>query len=134
MASAAADWFAKSLQFELAEAREQQAATAEILRVISSSPMDLRRAFADIAESAARLCDYDAAIHRVDGDSLPVVAHHGPIPIPSTVPLTAGFFVGCAVLDRRTIQVADMQAEGGITPKAGTSPDALATAPYWPSH
>ena len=77
---------------ELAEAREQQAATAEILRVISSSPMDLRRAFADIAESAARICDaYDAAIHRVDGDSLPVVAHHGPIPIPSTVPLTAGF-------------------------------------------
>src|SRR5262252_7233391 len=112
----------EELRRELAEARERQAATAEILRVISSSPTDLRRVFAVVAASAARLCDaYDAAIHKVDGDFLPVVAHHGPIPIPSTVPLTAGFFVGCAVLDRRTIQVADMQAEGGITPKAGTS-------------
>ena len=104
---------------ELAEAREQQAATAEILRVISSSPMDLRRAFADIAESAARICDaYDAAIHRVDGNYLPVIAHHGPIPIPSTVPLTAGVFVGRAVLDQRTIQLADIQAEGEDYPES----------------
>jgi hypothetical protein len=52
-----------------AEARAQQAATAEILRVISSSPADLRRVFAEIAASAARLCDAnDVAIHRVDRD------------------------------------------------------------------
>src|SRR5262249_25406455 len=49
------------LKRELAEAREQQAATAQILTAISSSPTDARRAFAEIAASAARLCDaYDA--------------------------------------------------------------------------
>jgi hypothetical protein len=41
---------------ELAEAREQQAVTAGILAAISSSPADLR-VFAEIAASAARLCD-----------------------------------------------------------------------------
>src|SRR5215510_14848244 len=63
---------------ELAEAREQQAATTGILAAISSSPADLRRVFAEIAASAARLCDaYNAAITQVDGDRLRLVAHHG---------------------------------------------------------
>src|SRR5215475_3003346 len=97
---------------ELAEAREQQAGTAEILSVISSSPMDLRRVFVEIAMSAARLCDaYDAAIHQVDGDALPLVAHHGPVPPGDSLPLARGVVAVRAVLDRQTIQVADLQAE-----------------------
>src|SRR5262245_8427896 len=98
---------------ELAEAREQQAATAGILAAISRSPADLRRVFAEIAASAARLCEAnDAAIHQVAGDDiLRVVAHHGPIPPGDSLPLTRGVATGRAVLERQTIQVADLQAE-----------------------
>ena len=97
---------------ELAEAREQQAATAEILRVISSSPMVSQRVFAEIAASAGRLCDAsDAAIHQVDGEVLRLVASHGSIPKgDDTLPLTREVVTGRAVLDRQTIQVADVQA------------------------
>src|SRR5262249_854890 len=79
---------------------------------ISSSPTDPGRVFAEIAESAARLCDaYDAAIRQVDGEGLRLVAHHGPMPIADTIPLIRGFLNGCAVLDRRTIHVAAVQTE-----------------------
>ena len=98
------------LRRELTEAREQQAATAEILRVISNSPMDLQRAFADIAASAARLCDaYDATIRQLDDGQLRLVAHYGPILTGPTVPLMHGAAAGRAVLDRQTIHLADEQ-------------------------
>ena len=90
----------EELKRELAEAREQQAATADILRVISSSPMDLQRVFADIAASAARLCDaYDAVIRQVDGEVLRLVAHHGSVPVPGVLPLSRGHVSARAVLD-----------------------------------
>jgi len=47
----------EELRQELAEAREQQAATAEVLRVITSSPMELQGVFAEIAVSAIDLRD-----------------------------------------------------------------------------
>ena len=97
----------------LSEAREQQTVTAEIRRVISSSPTDVQPVFAAVLRSAARLCDaFDASIFQVDGDQLRLVAHEGPIP---TIPLgefpLRGTSVGRAVLDRRTIHVPDLQAE-----------------------
>jgi GAF domain-containing protein len=98
----------------LSEAREQQAATAEILRVISSSPADVQPVFAAVLTSAARLCDVlDATILQVEGDWLRIVAHAGPIPTTPVggLPLVRGTVSGRAVLDRRTIQVADLQAE-----------------------
>jgi len=101
------------LRRELGEAREQQTATAEILRVISSSPTDIQAVLATVAERAARLCDsFDAAIFLVDGDTLRRVAHHGPIPpTGSTTPLVRGFVNGRVVLERREIHLADLQAE-----------------------
>src|SRR6516165_5340555 len=79
------------LERELGEAREQQVATAEILRIISGSPMDLQHVFAEIAASAARLCDAnDVVIRQVDGEFLRRVAHHGPFPVVGTLPLGRG--------------------------------------------
>src|SRR5215470_14163503 len=87
------------LRRELAEAREQQAATAEILASISSSATDAGQVFANIAASAACLCDaHDATIFQVDGGNLRIVAHHGPIPPGGALPLTRGFVTGSAVL------------------------------------
>src|SRR5262245_50874098 len=97
---------------ELAEGREQQAATAEILRLISSSPMDMQRALDTVAERAARLCQaFDSAIFRRDDDRLLLVGHHGPTPIQHTLPVIRGTANGRAVLEGRTIQVADLPAE-----------------------
>jgi hypothetical protein len=59
----------ESLRQALTEALEQQAANSQILRVISSSPADVRPVFAAVLTSAARLCDaFDATIFQVDGD------------------------------------------------------------------
>src|SRR5262249_27499062 len=106
------DQSVEELRRELAEAREQQAATAGILAAISSTPTDPYRVFAEIAASAARLCDaHDRVIRQVDGEFLRRVAHHGPFPVSGTLRVARGFPLGRAVLDRRTIHVVDLQAE-----------------------
>ena len=62
---------------ELTEAREQQAATSEILRVISSSHSDLQPVFDTIARSAVDLCGATyGMVFRYDGELLSVVAHY----------------------------------------------------------
>jgi PAS domain S-box-containing protein len=101
---------------ETKEALEQQTATAEILRVISSSPTDLAPVFDAVARSAARLCDApDVVIVQVEGESMRFAASVGPFGQTFgpgfTIPITRGSVTGRAVLERRTIQVHDLAAE-----------------------
>src|SRR5438876_6278135 len=66
---------------ELTESLEQQTATAEILRVISSSPTDIQPIFDAIVRSASRLCGGEYAIvTRYDGELLHLAAQHNPRP------------------------------------------------------
>ena len=63
---------------ELNESREQQAATLEVLKVISSSPGDLARVFDAILERATRLCEATHGhVWRFDGEWLHVAAVRG---------------------------------------------------------
>jgi len=103
--------FAAALK-DKAEALEQQAATSEILQVISGSPTDVEPVFRAMAANAARLCDaFDATIFRVDGDVLRLVAHKGPIAPAPILPLTEGTLGGRVIRERRAVRVDDMQAE-----------------------
>src|SRR5262249_17066879 len=65
---------------ELEEAREERAAVAEVLRLISSSPGELEPVFQALLENATRLCEakfgsllrYDGKMfHQVAGLNLP---------------------------------------------------------------
>ncbi len=100
---------------DLTEALEQQTATAEILRVISTSPTNLQPVLDTLAASAARFCgSYDGSIFHLDGDTLRLGAHHGPLtshPDRLQVSVTRGAVIGRAVLDREAVHVADLQAE-----------------------
>src|SRR5215470_15270464 len=65
------------LQRSLTEAQEQQTATSEILRVISSSPGDIQPVFDAIAANAARLCDaVNGLVIRFDGQLLHLAAQY----------------------------------------------------------
>ena len=76
---------------QVTEALERQTATAEILRVISSSPTDVQPIFDAIVRSASRLCGGEYAIvTRYDGELLHLAAQYNPRP--GTADETARFF------------------------------------------
>jgi signal transduction histidine kinase len=67
-----------ALTRELAEAREQQTATSEVLRVISSSPGELEPVFQAMLKNAMQVCEAEFGfMQRYDGDAWKIVAAHG---------------------------------------------------------
>ncbi len=63
----------------LTEALAQQTATAEILRVIASTPTDAQQVLQVIVAQAARLCDAaDAVLFRIEGDRYRSAVRFGP--------------------------------------------------------
>ncbi len=71
----------RSREQELAQALDQQRATSDILRVISSSLTDVRPVFDLIASSAARLCKARfCEVFQFDGELIHFVAHHALLP------------------------------------------------------
>jgi two-component system, NtrC family, sensor kinase len=66
---------------ELAESLEQQTATSEVLRVVSSSPGDLEPVFEAMPEKAVHTCDAKFGnIYRWDGEALHLLASHNTPP------------------------------------------------------
>jgi GAF domain-containing protein/DNA-binding response OmpR family regulator len=104
---------------DLTEALEQQTATSEILRVISSSPTDVQPVFDAIVESGVRLCETMAgALLRFDGETLHPAAVYGPAR-EEILRAWEGFFpyrpgpevaIGQAVLERRVINIEDVMS------------------------
>src|SRR5262245_48622514 len=72
-----ADSSVRDLEKRLAEAQEQQAATAEILRLISSSPTDAQPVFEAIAAKAQDLCKAKTGtLFTFDGERIHIGAAH----------------------------------------------------------
>ena len=103
----------------LAEAMKQQTATSELLRIISTSP--IQSVLDAVAEHAARLCDSNnAEIFRLEDNLLRLVASYGEIPVAiharEGLPANRDRVVGRAACDRRTIHVHDLAGEDSEYP------------------
>ena len=104
---------------DLTEALEQQTATSDVLRVISSSPTNVQPVFDAIAESALRLCDGQFSfVLRFDGKVMDFASccglsaegldvFHSILPMPASED-TAG---GRAVVRRAVVEIPDVEAD-----------------------
>ena len=104
---------------ELRESLQQQTATANVLKVISSSPGDLAPVFETMLENATRICEAQfGTLYRAEGDGVRCVGMHNapkafieerrrnPVirPNPATV-------FGRALATKRPAQIADIRDE-----------------------
>jgi GAF domain-containing protein len=107
---------------DLSESLEQQTATSEVLKVISSSPGDLQPVFSAMLESAARLCDASFGnIFRWDDDALRLVATYNTpaafVEARRHLPLRRGENnpIGQMLAAKTVVHVADLAADDRYT-------------------
>ena len=104
---------------DLSEALEQQTATSEVLKVISSSPTNVQPVFDSIAESAARLCDGQFSfVVRFDGKAMEFancwgLSTEGLATFQSILPMPASedTAAGRAILRRAVVEIPDVWAD-----------------------
>jgi signal transduction histidine kinase len=119
----------EQLALELKEARERQAATAEILSLISDSPTGIQPVFDRIVRNAARLCQSVlSAVYRRDGDQVDLVAHDqfSPESVSAVrkaypAPLSSQNLISVAIRERRVVHEPDVLVSGGYSELQRTS-------------
>src|SRR5204863_1449744 len=96
---------------------------SEVLRVMSSSPVDARPVFETIVEHAARLCQSVlSAVYRRDGDQVHLVAHDrfSPESLAAVrhaypAPLASDNLISVAMRERRIVHEPDVLLSGGYS-------------------
>jgi signal transduction histidine kinase len=115
---------------ELRDSLEQQTATSDVLRVISSSPGDLEPVFQAMLENATRICEAKFGILFLStGDGFHTAAMHNAPPALVEARRSEPLFrppptsaLGQMAASKRPTQIADMLAEQGyFDPKPGYS-------------
>jgi signal transduction histidine kinase len=107
------------LEKKLAEALEQQTATSEVLRVISSSPGNLQAVFQAMLENATRVCGAEFGVLWLpEREGFRAVALHG---VPSAfaearrrepwVKTNPGTSLGRVAATKQTVQIVDIRQE-----------------------
>ena len=103
---------------ELRESLQQQTATADVLKVISTSPGELEPVFRAMLENATRICDASyGAMWLREGDAFRNAAFHGALPAAFTEQWRTGMMarldsntpLARAAQSRKPLQVADLR-------------------------
>ena len=105
---------------ELRESLQQQTATADVLKVISSSPGELEPVFNAILESATRICEARfGTLYLCEGEAFRLVAMNG-IPPEIAAKLQGGprrvapnTALGRVAVTKETVRIADVRSEAG---------------------
>jgi two-component system, NtrC family, sensor kinase len=109
---------------ELRESLQQQTATADVLKVISSSATDLQPVFESIASRSVSLCGATyGVVYRFDGEVISIVAHHN-LDQPAIEAMNKIWpmrpdpertLMGRVILERSILHIGDVAAEPRYT-------------------